>query len=70
MVSGMLYSTPLLHIGEQYGVIYECSCDVCGELYVGEIGRSLGEKVEEHGRSIERQDLKVISASTRRIVRT
>ena len=38
-----------LDIGEQCRVIYECTCDVCGELYVGETGRYLGERVEEHG---------------------
>ena len=32
-------------VGEQCGVIYERACDVCGELYVGETGRSLVEKV-------------------------
>ena len=25
---------------EQCGVIYKCDCNVCGELYVGETGRS------------------------------
>ena len=42
---------------EQCGVIYECACDVCGELYVGETGRSLVERVE-HAVAIERQDSK------------
>ena len=42
--------------GEQCGVIYECAYDVCGELYVGETGTSLVERVEEHAKSIERQE--------------
>ena len=42
-----------LDIGEQYGVIYECAYDVCGELYLGETGQSLGERAEEHGKSTE-----------------
>ena len=44
---------------EQCGVIYQCACDVCVELYVGETGRSLEERVAKHGRSIERQDSKL-----------
>ena len=47
-----------LDIGEQCGVIYECACDVYGEVYVGETGRSLVERVEEHAKSIDRQDSK------------
>ena len=43
---------------EQCVVIYECACDVCGELYIGETERSLEERVEEHRRSIEKQDSK------------
>ena len=43
---------------EQCGVRYECASDVCCELYVGETARSLEERVEEHGRSIERPDSK------------
>ena len=43
-------------LGEQCGVIYECACDVCGELQLGETGRSLVERVYEHAKSIERQD--------------
>ena len=35
-----------LDSGEQCGVIYECACDVCGELNVGETGRSLQERIE------------------------
>ena len=45
-----------LDSGEQCGVIYECACNVCEELYVGEMERSLEEGVEEHERSVERQD--------------
>ena len=48
---------PLDH-GERCGVIYECACDVCGEKYVGETGRSLGERMEEHVKSVEKSDQK------------
>ena len=54
---------------EQCGVIYKCACDVCGELDVGETGRSVEERVEKHGRSIERQDSYVGSEPTSRTVR-
>ena len=37
---------PLDH-AERCGVIYECACDVSGERYVGETGRSLRERMEE-----------------------
>ena len=30
---------------------------MCGELYVGETGRSLEDRVEKYGQSIERQDV-------------
>ena len=43
---------------EQCGVIYQTDCDVCGEVYVGETGRSLGERTLEHVKSIEKQDMK------------
>ena len=37
-----------LDTGEQCGVVYQCSCEVCGEKYVGETGRSLGDRIMEH----------------------
>ena len=45
-------------MGKQCGVICECVCDVCAELYVGETGKALGERVEEHRMFIERWDSK------------
>ena len=48
-----------LDICEQCGGIYQCACDVCGVLYVGETGRSLVERVDEHAMSIERQGSKL-----------
>ena len=43
---------------EQCGVIYECSCEVCGKIYLGETGRSFGERVEEHAKYLARGDKK------------
>ena len=43
---------------EQCGVVYEIDCNVCGEAYIGETGRSLSERVEEHQKSIEKCDSK------------
>lgn len=43
---------------EQCGVVYECACDECGQIYVGETGRSLGERASEHQTSIESSDWK------------
>ena len=43
---------------EQCGVVYESDCDVCGEVYVGETGRYLGERIAEHQKSMEKQDQK------------
>ena len=47
------------------GVICECACDVCGELYVGETERSLEERVEEHEKSIEDSTLGPLWANTK-----
>ena len=41
---------------EQCGVVYETECQVCGERYIGETGRSLGERVEEHEKSVDKKD--------------
>jgi len=41
---------------EQCGVIYECGCDNCGDKYIGETGRSLGERMTEHGKSVMKCD--------------
>ena len=41
---------------EQCGVVYEHGCGVCGEVYIGETGRSLGERTEEHEKSIKKCD--------------
>ena len=38
--------------------MYQCSCDVCGKVYVGETGRSLGERTLEHQKSIDKEDSK------------
>ena len=35
---------------EHCGVIYECSCEVCGKIYIGETRRSLVDRVEEHAK--------------------
>ena len=43
-----------LDMCEQCDVIYECSCEVCGKIYMGETGRSFGERVEEDAKSLER----------------
>ena len=43
---------------EQCGVIHECGCKVSEKLYVGETGRSLGERVEEHTKSLIKGDVK------------
>ena len=47
-----------LDMFEQSRVIYGCDCDVRGKLYVGEAGRSLGERVEEYTKSLARGDEK------------
>ena len=43
---------------EHCGVVYESECQVCVEIYIGETGRSLGERAEEHNKSIMKQDIK------------
>ena len=52
----MVSPTDPLDSDEQCRIIYECGCNVCGELFVGETGRLLEKKVEEHEKSIERHD--------------
>ncbi|XP_078698375.1 uncharacterized protein LOC144925943 [Branchiostoma floridae x Branchiostoma belcheri] len=43
---------------EKFGVIYKFVCEHCGETYVGETERSLGERSGEHQKSIDRKDYK------------
>ena len=43
---------------EQCGVVYETECQVCGDRYIGETGRSLGERTEEHEKSVDKRDSK------------
>ncbi len=43
---------------EQCGIVYETECQVCGDIYIGETGRSLGERVEEHEKSVVKKDQK------------
>ena len=42
---------------EQCGVVYKCQCEICGETYVGETGRSLGERINEHQKSVDKGDM-------------
>ena len=46
-----------LDTNEQCGVVYQCACEVCGESYVGETGRSLGERIAEHQKSVDKGDM-------------
>ncbi|KAI8477848.1 Cartilage matrix protein [Branchiostoma belcheri] len=46
---------PLLP-SEKCGTVYKISCEMCGEVYVGETERSLGERTDEHQKSVDRQD--------------
>ena len=48
----------IMDTDELCGMIYECECDVCGEVYVEEIERSLGHRTEEHAKSIEKGESK------------
>ena len=56
--SRMVHPKDKLKPREQCGVVYGVDCQVCGESYVGETGRSLGERAEEHQKSIEKGDSK------------
>ena len=40
------------------GVIYECKCEQFSQLYVSEMERSLGERVQEHDKSVKEGDSK------------
>ena len=44
-----------LDTAEQCGVIYLCECEVCGKSYIGETERSLGERIIEHKKSVDKQ---------------
>ena len=46
-----------LDMCEQCGVIYECGCEVCGKVNVGETERSLGERVNILARFVHRRKL-------------
>ena len=41
---------------DKCGEVYQCKCDKCGQLYVGETERSLGERSQEHDKSVEEGD--------------
>ena len=43
---------------DKCGVIYESKFDECGQLYVGEMERSLGERTQEHDKSVKEGDSK------------
>ena len=43
---------------EQCGAVYQLECQVCQEKYIGESGRSLLERIEEHQKSIDNRDSK------------
>ena len=43
---------------EKCGVIYKSECSECGEVYIGETERSLGERAEEHETSLRLRDMK------------
>ncbi|KAI8495047.1 hypothetical protein Bbelb_270330 [Branchiostoma belcheri] len=43
---------------EKCGVIYKIKCEECGEVYVGETERSLGEMTSEHQKSLQQKDCK------------
>ncbi|KAI8509507.1 hypothetical protein Bbelb_133550 [Branchiostoma belcheri] len=43
---------------EKCGVIYKIKCEECGEVYVGETERSLGERTSEHQKSLQQKDCK------------
>ena len=47
-----------LTVHEKCGVVYETECEQCGECYIGETGRSMGERAEEHDKSIRKRDSK------------
>ena len=42
---------------EQCGVVYECHCEVCNKTYIGETGRSLGDRMAEHQKSLDKGDM-------------
>ena len=39
-------------------VVYKCKCEECGQLYVGETERSLGERAQEHDKLVKEGDSK------------
>ena len=47
-----------LDLGEKCGVIYECRCEQCVKLNVGEMERFLGKRTQEHDKSVKEDDLK------------
>ena len=48
-----------LEVNEQCGAVYQYNCETCGEIYIGETGRSLGERIEEHEKSVNKRDGKL-----------
>ena len=40
------------------GVVYEVPCQDCGEVYVGETGRTLKKRISEHKQAVKKGDRK------------
>ena len=43
---------------EKCGIVYECKNEEYGQLYVGVMERSLGERAQEHDKSVKEGDSK------------
>ena len=42
---------------EKCGVVYKCKCEECRQLYMGEMETSLGERMQDHDKSVKEGDL-------------
>ena len=43
---------------EKKGVVYEVSCGECEQVYTGETGRNLKERLKEHQYAVKKENLK------------
>ena len=55
----MRVKTPIDELEDsKKGVVYEVPCGECSQVYIGETGRNLKERMREHQYAVKRKDMR------------